>query len=171
MRCIVLFSCAELHENSLLSARPLRRPRHQQRFATTAALGFRFSLTANFPATVCIVCRSMRVAGRGRSGGLMHKGRQLARWLSRSLVALLLRAGVTNGALTTLTITSQANAATVSDLVNIACRTSGRISWVNFYVDSLKLGSNPPSTISWDSTRVVNGQHPFQSMAILRTDR
>jgi hypothetical protein len=95
----------------------------------------------------------------------------VAESVAESEVALLLRAGVTNGALTTLTITSQANAATVSDLVNIACRTSGRISWVNFYVDSLKLGSNPPSTISWDSTRVVNGQHPFQSMAILRTDR
>jgi Bacterial Ig domain len=58
-----------------------------------------------------------------------------------------------------VTITSPANGATVSGTVSIAAQYSSPVSWLNFYVDGNWVASSPPSTFSWSSTGVANGQH------------
>jgi Bacterial Ig domain len=56
-------------------------------------------------------------------------------------------------------ITSPSNGATVSGTVSIAAKYSSPVSWLNFYIDGTWVASSPPSTLSWNSTSVANGQH------------
>jgi hypothetical protein len=56
-------------------------------------------------------------------------------------------------------ITSPANGAKVSGTVSIAAQYSSPVSWLNFYVDGTWVASSPPSTMSWNSTSVANGEH------------
>jgi hypothetical protein len=58
-----------------------------------------------------------------------------------------------------VTITSPSNGAIVSGTVSVVAQYSSPIRWLNFYVDGTWVASSPPSTLSWNSTSVANGEH------------
>jgi len=58
-----------------------------------------------------------------------------------------------------VTITAPANGATVSGTVSIVTTKGSRVQWENIYIDGNYLASSPPTTFSWDSTTVSNGNH------------
>ncbi len=63
------------------------------------------------------------------------------------------------------TITQPANGATVSGKVAISIVVDRGVSWSNFYVDGDYYASTPPSTITFDSTKVSNGVHTISVRA------
>ncbi len=58
-----------------------------------------------------------------------------------------------------VTITAPGNGATVSGTVSIVTTQSSPAQWENIYIDGNYLASSPPTTFSWDSTTVSNGNH------------
>jgi len=62
-----------------------------------------------------------------------------------------------------VTITSPSNGATVSGTVSIVTTKSSKVQWENIYIDGNYLASSPPTTFSWDSTTVSNGNHTISA--------
>ena len=71
-----------------------------------------------------------------------------------------------------VTITSPANGATVSGTVSIVTTKSSKVQWENIYIDGNYLASSPPTTFSWNSTRVVsNGNHTITAKGFNSSDQ
>ncbi|HKD68562.1 MAG TPA: NHL repeat-containing protein [Candidatus Binataceae bacterium] len=62
-------------------------------------------------------------------------------------------------------ITAPASQHTVSGTVSIVLQLSSQTNQVNVFIDGVYLASTPPSTLSWDSTRVPNGIHEIDAEA------
>jgi hypothetical protein len=62
-------------------------------------------------------------------------------------------------------ITSPANGAIVSGIVPITVTLGTGTVWVNVWADGVYVGSTPPSTFNWDSTKVANANHTFRADA------
>jgi hypothetical protein len=62
-----------------------------------------------------------------------------------------------------VTITAPSKGATVSGTVSIVTTKSSKVQWENIYIDGNYLASSPPTTFSWDSTTVSNGNHTISA--------
>src|SRR5205823_2126341 len=60
---------------------------------------------------------------------------------------------------TSVHITSPSNAQIVAGPVTINAPYTSPAQWVDVYIDGIFLKASPPSTFSWDSTKVPNGTH------------
>jgi hypothetical protein len=65
-----------------------------------------------------------------------------------------------------VTITAPSNGATVSGTVSIVTTKSSPSQWENIYIDGNYLASSPPTTFSWDSTTVSNGNHTITAKRV-----
>ncbi len=70
-----------------------------------------------------------------------------------------------------ITITSPSNGATVSGTVSIVTTKSSPAQWENIYIDGNYLASSPPTTFSWDSTTVSNGNHTITAKGFNSSDQ
>ena len=66
---------------------------------------------------------------------------------------------------TSTSLTQPTNGATVSGLVSISLSAGSGVQWSNFYIDGNYYASTPPSSITWDSTKVPNGTHTISATA------
>jgi len=60
-------------------------------------------------------------------------------------------------------ITAPSNGATVSGPVTVSVSKAANVSWANVYIDGTYFASTPPSSFSWNSTKVVNGVHTISA--------
>ncbi len=63
-----------------------------------------------------------------------------------------------------VSITSPSNSATVSGSVPIATRKDASVAWENVYLDGSYFASSPPTTFTWDSSKVANGSHAVSAV-------
>ena len=62
-------------------------------------------------------------------------------------------------------ITAPANRQTVSGTVSIVLQLSAQALRVNVFIDGVYLASTPPSTLSWNTTKLANGIHEIDAEA------
>jgi hypothetical protein len=62
-------------------------------------------------------------------------------------------------------ITAPSNGAIVSGTVTIAVQIGTGTSWINVYIDGNYFASTPPSSFSWNSASVPNGNHSISASA------
>ncbi|MBF6571450.1 MAG: cellulase family glycosylhydrolase [Candidatus Binataceae bacterium] len=77
---------------------------------------------------------------------------------------------VSNTSSSPLTIAAPTASSTVSGTVGITAQVSSTVSWVDMYVDGNYLGSSPPYTLSWDTTKYSNGGHTILINAFAQPD-
>lgn len=70
-----------------------------------------------------------------------------------------------------VSITAPSNGATVSGSVSIVTTYGSPAQWENIYIDGNYLASSPPTTFSWDSTTVANGNHTITAKGFNSSDQ
>lgn len=70
---------------------------------------------------------------------------------------------VANG--TGVTLTSPGNGSTVSGTVTIGLTTGPTTAWANVYINGQYQNSTPPSSFSWNTNAIVNGQYTVSATA------
>lgn len=69
-----------------------------------------------------------------------------------------------------VTLTSPANASTVSGNVTLTAQVLPSVAWIDFEIDGSFFASSPPLSTIWDSTSVPNGSHTIQALAFSSAD-
>ena len=69
-----------------------------------------------------------------------------------------------------VTLTSPANASTVSANVTLTAQVIPSVAWIDFEIDGSFFASSPPLSTIWDSTSVPDGPHTIQALAFDGSD-
>jgi hypothetical protein len=69
-----------------------------------------------------------------------------------------------------VTLTSPANASTVSGNVTLTAQVLPSVAWINFEIDGAYFASSPPYSTTWDSTSVPDGSHTIEAIAFSSSD-